>query len=196
MKKLFSLLVGLAIASTSLYADFIWKPGYVILNSGDSVKGDVHINTKKELALFSKVQLKQGDNLKTYKPDQVREFGYDDVKFLARKVDGDMQFLKVLSFGRVLLFELQFEMQRGNDLVVDSDYYIQKNDGSDADLSKVKSGKFKKIVADMMADNADLVTRVQNDDKKYEINDMQKVVDEYNDWYKGQNSTSSSSGTR
>lgn len=188
MKKLVCFLLVFAAASfTSLHAELEWKTGYVILNSGDSIKGDIKVNTKKELPMFQKVCLRQGENnLKNYKPDQVKEYGYESTRFFARKVDGEMSFLKVLSSGRINLYEFQFEMQRGNDVVVDSDYYIEKNDGA-SELQKVKSGKFKKTVADMMADNTELVQRVQNDDKKYEIADMRSVVDEYNAWYDQQN---------
>jgi hypothetical protein len=55
-------------------------------------------------------------------------------------------------------------------------------------MQKAKPAKFKKIVGDLMADHSDLVARVQEDDKKYEVTDMQKVIDEYNEWYE-QNST-------
>ncbi|HEU4716538.1 MAG TPA: hypothetical protein VFU15_01840 [Bacteroidia bacterium] len=189
MKKHLSLLLLFLAGSFgfSLHAELVWKPGYVILASGDSVKGDVHVNTKKELNMFSRISFRQGEAQKTYKPEQVKEYGYDDVKFLARDVDGEKSFLKVLSYGRIILFEYQYEVQRGNDLVVDSDYYMEKNDGSNSGLTKVKMGKFKKLAAEMMSDNTDLVQRVQNDDKKYEITDVQKVIDEYNSWYEQQN---------
>jgi hypothetical protein len=188
MKKLFSfLLIFSAGTFTSLHAELVYKPGYVLLTTGDSVKGDIRVNPKKELANFQKVAVKIGETTKTYKPEQVKEYAFETTKFVARKVDGEMQFLKVIASGRINLYELQFEVQRGNEIAVDSDYYIEKNDGSNADPQKVKSGKFKKMVAEMMADNADLVARVQNEDKKYEIADMQSVVEEYNTWYQQQN---------
>jgi hypothetical protein len=188
MKKLLSLLLLFSAGTfTSLHAELVYKPGYVVLTTGDSVKGDIRINTKKELPNFQKVAVKIGETTKTYKPEQVKEYAFETTKFVARKVDGEMQFLKVISSGRINLYELQFEVQRGNDLVIDSEYYIEKNDGSNAELQKAKSGKFKKMVAELMSDNTELVSRVQSDDKKYEIADMQSVVDEYNTWYQQQN---------
>lgn len=168
----------------SLHAELVWKTGYIILNSGDSIKGEIRVNTKKDLPLFQKVALKQGESSKTYKPEQVKEYGFENNRFLSRKVDGEQQFLKVISYGRIILFELQFEMQRGDEMIVDKDYYMEKNDGSGS-VEKVK--KFKKVVAELMSDNSDLVQRVQNEDKKYEVADMQQVVEEYNTWYEQQN---------
>lgn len=186
MKKLFALIVLFTVSTVVMHAEMVWKSGYVILASGDSVKGDIKINPKKELTLFQKVYVKQGETSKTYKPEQVKEYGFESSRFISRKIDGEMQFLKVLSFGRIILYEWQFELQRGAELVVDKEYYIEKNDGSGA-LERAKTGKFKKLVGEMMADNSELVARVQGEDKKYEIGDMIKVVDEYNTWYEQEN---------
>lgn len=187
MKKALSLLtLFTAFTITSLHAELVYKSGWIVLISGDSVKGDIRVNTKKELPLFQKVAVKNGESTKTYKPEQVKEYGFETSHFISRKVDGEMQFLKVLSSGRVNLYELQFEEIRGNETVVESEYYIEKNDGT-ADLQKAKSGKFKKTVAELMSDNTELVTRVQGSDKKYEVAEMQQVCDEYNTWYQTQN---------
>lgn len=186
MKKLLSfLLLFSAGIFTSAYAETVYKSGYVILTSGDSVKGDIRINTKKELPLFQKVALKQGEATKTYKPAQVKEFGFEGTLFVARKIDGEMQFVKVISSGQVNLYEWQYELQRGPEVIIESEYFIEKN-GS-AELQKAKSAKFKKSVAELMSDNTELVTRVQNDDKKYDIAEIKQVCDEYNTWYEQQN---------
>ena len=193
MKKIFSLLAIFSLGTiVSVHAELVYKTGYVVLLSGDSVKGDIRVNTKKELPLFQKVAVKQGEATKTYKPEQVKEYGFESTHFVARKIDGEMQFVKVLSSGRVNLYEWQYELQRGSEVVVESEYYIEKNDGA-SEMQKAKSGKFKKIVAEIMADNSELVTRVQGDDKKYEVAEMTQVCDEYNAWYSKQNGSFSGS---
>jgi hypothetical protein len=185
MKKLFSLLLIFAAGTiSSVHAETVYKSGYVVLNSGDSVKGDIRINTKKELPLFQKVALKQGETTKTYKPEQVKVYGFESTQFVARKIDGEMQFVKVISSGQVNLYEWQYEIQRGADIIIESEYFVEKNG---AELQKAKSAKFKKTVAELMADNSELVARVQGDDKKYEIAEMKQVCDEYNTWFEKQN---------
>ncbi len=187
MKKLLTLFLIFSIGTVaSLHAELVYKTGYVVLISGDSVKGDIRVNTKKELPLFQKVAVKIGEATKTYKPEQVKEYGFESTHFIAKKIDGEMQFVKVISSGRINLYEWQFELQRGNDLVVESEYYIEKNDGT-SELQKAKTGKFKKMVSELMSDNSELVARVQQEDKKYEIAEMQQVCDEYNTWYIKQN---------
>ncbi len=173
----------------------MWKPGYVILNSGDTVKGEVKYNTKKELQLFSKVTLKQSETMKNYKPDQIKEYGYEDVKFLTRTMDKELVFLKLVSAGKINLFEWQFEVYHGDEIQVEKDYYIEKTAGSAKEPEKLKGNKFKKTVAEMMADHTELVSRVEADNKKYEITEMQSVIEEYNEWAV-QNNSSSANGTR
>jgi hypothetical protein len=182
-------------AFSAVKAEYVWKSGYVILNSGDTVKGDVKYNTKKELQLFSKVTLKQGETMKNYKPDQIKEYGYEDVKFLTRTMDKELVFLKLVSAGKINLFEWQFEVYHGDEIQVEKDYYIENTAGSAKEPEKLKGNKFKKTVAEMMADHTELVSRVEADNKKYEFAEMQSVVEEYNEWAE-QNNNSSANGTR
>lgn len=194
-KQAFFLLLFVFGAFSAVKAEYVWKSGYVILNSGDTVKGDVKYNTKKELQLFSKVTLKQGETMKNYKPDQIKEYGYEDVKFLTRTMDKELVFLKLVSAGKINLFEWQFEVYHGDEIQVEKDYYIENTAGSAKELEKLKGNKFKKTVAEMMADHTELVSRVEADNKKYEFAEMQSVVEEYNEWAE-QNNNSSANGTR
>jgi len=196
MKKHLSLVLLLVIGTfTAAKAEFVWKAGYVILNSGDTVKGDIKYNTKKELSLFTKVTLKNAENVqKNYKPDDIREFAYEDVHFLSRTMDKELVFLKLVSAGKINLFEWQYEVYHGDQTLVEKDFYIEKV-GSDAkEPEKLKGNKFRKTVSELMSDNAELVTRVENDSKKYEIAEMQSVIEEYNEWYATEHSAQS--GTR
>lgn len=193
MKKHLSLVLLLVLGTfTAAKAEYIWKTGYVILNSGDTVKGEIKYNTKKELSLFSKVTLKNAENVqKNYKPADVKEFAYEDVHFLSRIMDKEPVFLKLVSAGQINLFEWQFEIYHGEETLVEKDFYIEKVGGAAKEPEKLKGNKFKKTVSELMADNTDLVTRVENDSKKYEIAEMQSVIEEYNEWYASEHSAQS-----
>lgn len=185
MTKNLTLIVLLVLGSfTAAKADLVWKQGYVILNSGDTLKGEIKYNTKKELSLFSKVTLKNAENVqKNYKPDDIKEFAYEDVHFLSRIMDKEPVFLKLVSAGQINLFEWQFEVYHGDQTEVEKDFYIEKAGSEAKEPEKLKGNKFKKTVSELMSDNTDLVARVENDTKKYEIAEMQSVIEEYNEWY-------------
>ena len=191
-KHLYLALILVLGAFSTAKADLVWKAGYVILNNGDTVKGDIKYNTKKELPLFTKVSLKMADGVqKNYKPDQVKEFSYEGVRFLTRTLDKELVFLKLVSEGNINLFEWQYEVYHGEETRIEKDFYVEKT-GSDAkEPKKLKGNHFKKTVSELMSDNTELVTRVENEDKKYEIADMQSVIEEYNTWHAEQNATPS-----
>lgn len=189
-KHLFLALLFVFGAFSAAKAELVWKSGYVILNNGDTVKGEIKYNTKKELPLFSKVTLKTPDNVqKNYKPDQVKEYSYEGVRFLPRTVDKELVFLKLVSAGQINLFEWQYEVYHGDQTLVEKDFYIEKVGSDVKEPEKLKGNRFKKTVSELMSDNVDLVNRVENDSKKYEIAEMQSVIEEYNEWYAQQHST-------
>ncbi|MCU0435614.1 MAG: hypothetical protein MUC87_19295 [Bacteroidia bacterium] len=188
MKKLITL--GLLLTSglfMTARAEYIWKAGYVVLNSGDTVKGEVRYNTKKEIDLYSKVQIKLSETeKKSYNPDKIKSYGYEEVKFVTRKIGGELAFVKVLTAGRINIFEFQYELQRGGDIVVEKEYFIENTDKKADEPQKLKTAKFKKIVAELMADHTELVERIQAEDKKYELSDCQEIAEEYNEWVASQ----------
>jgi hypothetical protein len=175
--------LGFSIAST---AEMMYKSGYVILNSGDTVRGDIKVNTKKELPLFAKVILKQGETSKTYKPEQVKGYSLDGTQFLTRKLDGEMVFLKVVTSGRILIFEHQFEVYHGDQTVVEKEHYVEKNDGVSNELVKLKGNKFKRLSVELMSDHSELVAKINAEDKKMEFAEMQAYIEEYNSWHSNQ----------
>jgi alpha-L-fucosidase len=175
--------LGFSIAST---AEMVYKSGYVILNSGDTVRGDIKVNTKKELPLFAKVILKQGETSKTYKPEQVKGYSLDGTQFLTRKLGGEMVFLKVVTSGRIIIFEHQFEVYHGDQTLVEKEFYVEKNDGVSNELVKMKGNKFKKLSAELMSDHSELVAKINQEDKKMEFADMQAYIEEYNSWHNNQ----------
>lgn len=175
--------LGFSIAST---AEMVYKSGYVILNSGDTVRGDIKVNTKKELPLFAKVILKQGETSKTYKPEQVKGYSLDGVQFLTRKLGGEMVFLKVVTSGRIVIFEHQFEVYHGDQTLVEKEYYVEKNDGTSNELVKLKGNKFKKLSAEWMSDHSELVAKIDQENKKMEFAEMQAYIEEYNSWHSNQ----------
>lgn len=194
-KNLYLVLILVLGSFTAAKAELVWKQGYVLLNSGDTLKGEIKYNTKKELPLFSKVTLKNAEGVqKNYKPEDVKEFAYEGVRFLSRTMDKEPVFLKLVAEGQINLFEWQFEVYHGDETQVEKDFYIEKANGESKEPKKLKGNHFKKTVAEMMADHTDLVARIESEDKKYEIKDMQSVIEEYNDWYADQNSATS--GTR
>ncbi|CAN5440224.1 hypothetical protein BH10BAC1_BH10BAC1_11750 [soil metagenome] len=152
-------------------------PGYVILLNGDTLKGEIRKNPKHEFDNFAKAayRKKEGSEIKTYSPTKIKEYCVDGVTFVSRNVNGEQVFVKCLSEGAVNLYEAQVEVLQMNDIKVKSDYYMEKQAG---EFVKIKSGKFKKQVEEVMADNEEIVKGLA--DKKYEYENIVELFNAYN----------------
>jgi len=171
--------------SVNGFAQGNFMKGYVINLKGDTLKGELKNNPKKEIDMYSKVYLKISEtDKKYYKPDKIKEYSVNGKTYVSRMHDGEAVFMKRISNGVVNLYEYQvIWLNKLNEEVIESEYYVEKK--GDAAPVKIKSGKFKKQICEIMSDNADLIKDIQ--DKKYEYENIVDVFEQYNTWAKEQN---------
>jgi len=150
--------------------------------TGDTLKGEIKMNPKKEFDNYTKVFFKDASGVqKNYKPDKVKGYGFDNKHFIASKYEGEPTFYKVLSRGHIMLFETMYEMQQMNEISQKTEYYLARKE--DAEYSKLKENKFKKQLGELMKDNPDILANA-DDSKKFEIEKVVELVNQYNDWAK------------
>jgi hypothetical protein len=181
MKKL--VLTSVLFLSFSLtFSQITFVKGYIVSMAGDTLKGEVKINPKKEIDNYNKAYFKDASGVqKNYKPDKVKGYGFEGKHFIASKFEGEPTFYKVLSRGQIMLYEVMFEMQQMNEISVKNEYYLAKK--TDTEYSKLKEKKFKKQLEEYMKDNPEILTSA-DDDKKFEIEKVVELVNQYNDWAK------------
>ena len=170
--------VAIVIAfNKSAFAQAKYFPGYVITLTGDTLKGEIKKNPKRDFDNFAKAayRKKEGGEIKTFNPTKIKEYCVDGIVFVSRNVAGEQVFVKRLSKGAVNLYESQIEVLQMNDIKVKSDYYMEKEAG---EFVKIKSGKFKKQVEEVMSDNVEIVKALE--DKKYEYDNIVELFDAYN----------------
>ena len=161
----------------SAYAQAKYFPGYVITLTGDTLKGEIKKNPKRDFDNFAKAayRKKDGSEIKTFNPTKIKEYSVDGIVFVSRNIDGEQVFVKRLSKGSVNLYEAQIEVYQMNDIKVKSDYYMEKAAG---EFVKIKSGKFKKQVEEVMSDNEEIVKALEN--KKYDYDNIVELFNAYN----------------
>jgi hypothetical protein len=142
------------------------------------LKGEVKKNLKKEFDNFAKVAIRksEGAEIKTFNPTKVKEYMVDGVKYVSRNIDGEQVFIKLLSSGTVNLYEAQIEVMVMNEIKSKSDYYMEK--AGETGPVKIKSGKFRKQVQEVMSDNEEIVKGLE--DKTYEYANIVEVFNTYN----------------
>jgi hypothetical protein len=163
--------------SKNIHAQIKFFKGYVLLLNGDTLNGELRKNVKKEFDNYTKASFRknEGGELKTYRADKIKEYAVDGVTFVSRNVDGEQVFVKRLSKGQVNLYEAQIEVLQMNELKVKSDYYMEKEAG---EFVKIRSGKFKKQIVDVMGDNQEIVKGLE--EKKYDYENIVEVFNAYN----------------
>lgn len=154
----------------------------MITIAGDTLKGEVKMNPKKEFDNYSKVFFKDASGVqKNYKPDKVKGYGFDNKHFITSKYDGEAVFFKVLSKGHIMLFEMMYEMQIMNEISQKTEYYLAKKE--DTEYAKLKENKYKKQLTELMKDNPEILANA-DEGKKFEIEKVVELVNQYNDWAK------------
>lgn len=180
MKKIITTLC-FTIISAGMFAQITFVKGYLVTLNGDTIKGEIKMNPKKEFDLFNKVFLKDESGVqKNYKPDKVKAYGFEDKHFVAAKYEGEMMFYKILSSGKITLYEIMYEMQQMNDIVVKSEYYLAAK--SSGEFEKLKQNKYKKQLSEFMKDNPDIISG--DEEKKFEIEKVTDLIQQYNNWAK------------
>jgi hypothetical protein len=182
IKNLFSVTVVVVAATiafqTSVFAQVKYYPGYVIMLKGDTLKGEIKKNPKKEFDNFTKAAYRKSDGgeIKTFSPAKIKEYMVDGITYVSRNIDGEQVFIKRLSEGAVNLYEAQLEVYQMNEIRIKSDYFMEKE--GEAGPVKIKSGKFKKQVQEVMSDNEEIVKGLE--DKTYDYENIVEVFNTYN----------------
>ncbi|HSH68064.1 MAG TPA: hypothetical protein VLB84_20195 [Bacteroidia bacterium] len=173
----FALFLFFIITPKNVKAQVKYFKGYVVLLNGDTLNGEIKKNLRREYDNYTKASFRKADKgeQKTYRPDKIKEYVVDGVTFVSRNVDGEQMFVKRLSKGTVNLYEAQVEVLQMNELKVKSDYYMEREAG---EFVKIKSGKFKKQIVDVMGDNEEIVKGLE--EKKYDYDNILEVFNTYN----------------
>ena len=164
--------------NSSGIAQASYYKGYVILLTGDTLKGDIKMNPKREFDNFTKASYRksEGSEIKTFSPKKIKEYHVNGIIYVSRNIEGEQIFMKQLSGGWVNLYEAQVEVYQMNELKIKSDYYMEKV--AEAGPIKIKSGRFRKQVEEVMSDNLEIVKALQ--DKTYDYENIVEVFNSYN----------------
>src|ERR1044071_1125662 len=154
------LTLAMIFSFTIAFSQVNFVKGYMINMSGDTLKGEIKTNPKKEFDSYNKVFFKDASGVqKNYKPDKVKGYGFDNKHFIASKYEGEPSFYKVLSNGHIMLFEMMYEMQQMNEISQKTEYYLAKKE--DTEYAKLKENKFKKQLGELMKDNPDILSNTE-----------------------------------
>ncbi|MBA3679668.1 MAG: hypothetical protein H0W73_00540 [Bacteroidetes bacterium] len=159
-------------------AQITFVKGYIVNEKGDTLKGEVKINPKKEQDNYSKVFFKEESGTqKNYKANKVKAYGFDNQHYIAMEYEGEQKFYRVLVRGEISLYKMMFEVANMNAISWEGEYYMMRKD--DKKMTTVKEGKFKKQLQDMMSGAAGYANEYEGD-KKLNEEKAVEVITKYN----------------
>jgi hypothetical protein len=183
MNRLFFMWAFLALLMPfGLWSQIKFVPGYLINDKGDTLKGEVKVNPKKEHDLYLKVMFKDASGAqKNWKPAKVKGYGFDGRHFISVKNNDEDMFFQRLTDGYIVLYKAAFEVIVMNDTSFDFEYYVMRE--GDTKHTEVKENKFKKQMSEWMKDNTEFITEFK-DEKKFNAEAAADVINRYNAWKK------------
>jgi hypothetical protein len=185
MKNLYIKLLLLALFSGSFFSGLsqvTFVKGYLINDKGDTLKGEIKLNPKKEYDNHNKVFFKDASGTqKNYKPNKVKGYGYDNNNYVSITQDEEAKFYKRLTDGNIILYKAAFEVVNMNASSFDFEYFLFRE--GDKKLTEVKESKFKKQLQEWMSGAAAFANDYP-EEKKFNEASAIDVINKYNDWKK------------
>ncbi len=175
--KLFVLLGALFFLPGLVFGQTMVK-GYIINEKGDTLKGEIKINTKKEHEAYNKVFFKDATGAqKNYKPEKARGYGYEGKRFISIEWAGEFNFYLLLAEGNINFYKVMAETVRMNESVYEEEYFVKKE--GDKEISAIKKSKFKKLLTDLMKDEPEIAASY-GDEKEFNAEKACEVIRQYN----------------
>ncbi len=168
------LLMIIIAANNKVFAQQLkYSKGYVITLKGDTLKGEIESNPKKELDLYKKLKFRAGKGLpiKNFVPERVREYKIDSVVFVSTVIEDEPVFVKRLLTGTYNVYEGRTELSEGL-----PDYFFEK-DGKIIVIQD-KPKQFKKQLIPIMSDNTEIVKAIE--EERYNFGSLLELFKEYN----------------
>lgn len=162
-----------------------FEKGYIITLKGDTIRGEIKRNPKKDVELYTKIMFKISENeKKTYNATKIKEYNIKEQLFIAKQIDNENVFVRRVAVGAINLYEYEYEDQGpSGDAAINTDYYVQKM--GKEEWIKLKENKFRKQLAELMSDNKEIVAELE--DKKIALDKILEIIEKYNSWYKENN---------
>ena len=132
-RRLVFTIVLLAISATVTMAQTNPKPGYIITNNGDTIRGNIDFRTNEKLSKQCVFWANGGNESATYKPGEIEGFRFDDggKYFVTRRLnvagEPELYFAEFMVQGKMNLYCVAYNR--------DEYFFFEREDGEMAQLT-------------------------------------------------------------
>ncbi|MGE0566302.1 MAG: hypothetical protein AB7O73_00010 [Bacteroidia bacterium] len=176
MKVLFfSLALSL---SFGLKSQINYVNGYVVTLEGDTLKGEIKVNPKKDYDKFKRAGFKSKDGAqKNYKPNKIKAYGVEGRNFISWKLDDEDVFLERLTDGHITLLKAAFEAIVMNETNHVYEYYLLIE--GEKKLQDINVKKFSKQLTKIM-EGSESIAEKYEDGKELNESSAIEVINQFN----------------
>ncbi len=173
-----TLLISATLVVTKINAQQNFIKGYIVPLAGDTIKGEVKTNPKKEFDYHNKVIFKDAQGVqKTYKPNKVKAYGFDINNYAAMDIGGEEKYYKIIVTGEISMYKMIFEEVKMNETSYVPEYFLMKK--GDKKMTDVNPKKFKKQLQEMMSGAAGYANEYKGE-KEIDEKSAAEVISAYN----------------
>ncbi len=167
----------------SLFSQNTQEKGYIVNMKGDTVRGEIRHNPKKEYDNYEKINFKDEKGLqKNYNPEKIKAFGFADQHYVSFGEGEEAFFYRRLTTGAINMYKFMFQGVRMNQISYESEYYLSKNH---KDLEPLKMRRLKKQLTSWMPENDEFI-KDYTEPKEFDPADIAERINKYNTWKAGQ----------
>lgn len=173
-------LVALATTAVSATAQLSWVNGFVVTNEGDTLQGQVQVNTPAVTSAKMVFKSETVDKI-VHKPFQIKAWGSDDGTVYESKAyqlgkDKYGVFMRrhTAVGGEVQCYE--YWNTDGNGTTGFSQLFMEKQQ----EMTEVYMGKFKKQMSEYFADNEAIVAEINEGKYKKTLDGLIELIEAYN----------------
>lgn len=167
----------------------MFKPGYIVTNNYDTLRGYVKYAETFPFQIFYDVRFKDSvyGKPRKYSPEQIQGFKsidydffamqepeFNEFYFMQRMVDGYAKLY--VHFENAFISSIPFSSISFGSNSTESYYIIRPNEEK---LTMIYQTGFKRFATDYFKDNPELVKKIQAG-KNYRYRDLKRIVEEYN----------------
>lgn len=143
----------------------VFEDAYVITLKGDTIKGQIKMPKAKKVELFQKISFKDKTNkVRLYTPDRINGYGHNNYYFISAYHNNKSCYFKVLSKGKVSLFQTTFEIIEEG-IANEVEEFCVMEEKSDGEFKVIDEKGVKKQLKEIFKSNKPLVQKI-NDQKE------------------------------
>ncbi|MFL5753112.1 MAG: hypothetical protein ACJ76F_06880 [Bacteroidia bacterium] len=161
----------------SAQADY--APGYILNVKGDTVKGEIKVNHKNEMEVYSKVAFREKNPgaVRQMLPAKIHGFSFDGLEYASVRLDNQWVFMQVICRGKIMFYEYKPPVALGNERM-QSQYFLMKGGFEEMDQFFVDS-KAKKHLKDYISDDKTLLKDIEALSMDY--SGLVQTINKYNE---------------